>query len=364
MFTYADAHGRVYDVTGKDGHFYEHLTCGDKVTVLVAPDGSDARLGDFESLYGAAILRCVIGLCFLALIQYGMRAADRYLGLPAPTAETPYVYTGSTGSQPRPADAPSSHILSFLQEIGQSHLPVSDLAIYLGGFLLISGAVLAFTLSITVKRQDPALINALQQQNYAAALSLATQGRGVEGKTAEGETALILALKVNQPDVARAILNCRFVNANVYTIDTKSSAQLAAANGDLQTLLLLLQKGAPAFDLEPGLIHALIVKGDAASLRLIFDNGFNLEQEYRQLSFGDYAVIEGQAEIVRLIQAHNGLFRAPAAFIALALNDSIALQAALKRPDEANRTFYGYSLEQFAQKIGRQALLATMRSDG
>jgi len=185
----------------------------------------------------------------------------------------------------------------------------------------------------------------------------------VEAKTAEGETALILALKDNQPDVARAILNCRFVNANVYTADTRSSAQLAAANGDLQMLLLLLHKGSPAFDLDPGLIHALIVKGDAASLKLIFDYGFNLHQEYHQMSFGDYAVIEGQAEIVRLIQSHNGLFHAPAAFIALALNDPAVLQATLKGSTAAASRFCGYSLEQFAQKIGRQALLAAMRGN-
>lgn len=376
MYTYTDAQGRVHDETGREGHLFEHLSYGDKVKVLVAADGSgETRLGDIDSLYGNSILNFVIGLCFLFFINYGINVLDRYLGQPQP-ADTPSAYLEqlqqadeaySYPKQPaKPADEVTSFFNSFLQEIkgfGQERLPISDMVVYFAGFLLIGGVMIAFTIHITMKRQDPALIKALEQRNYEAALALATERRGVEGQTAEGETALIMALKANKPEVARAILNCRFVNANVYTTDTKSSVQLAAANGDVQTLTLLLQKGASAFDIDPDLIHALIVKGDAATLELVFKNGFNLHQEYKGFSFGDYAVIEGQSRIVWLIQKHNGLFQAPEPFVALALNDAVALRTAQKRKNADKLRFCGYSLEQFAQKINRQTLLESIRND-
>ena len=349
MYAYTDAHGNLHDATGTESHFFKHLRFGQKVKVLVAPDGSGvSRLGDLLSLYGNAVLLSLVGLGCIVLMYYGIKAMDMFLG---PSA------------QPVATNSVISFLQSSLHEFGQSRLPISSMVFYLGGFVLIAIVMGAFTIHMTYKRQDPALIKALQQQQYDTALVLAAQGRGVDVKTAEGESALILALKANQPILVRAILNCLFVNANVWAADKRSSAQIAAANGDLQTLTLLIQKGASAAELEPSLIHDLIIKGNAALLKLIFNDGYNLYQRYNQLFLGDYAVIEGRAEIVRLIQARHGTFRAPATFIALALNDPVALRTALKRRNAAKFRFCGYTLEQFAQKINRQELLAMVQND-
>ena len=124
------------------------------------------------------------------------------------------------------------------------------------------------------------------------------------------------------------------------------------------------KKGAPTFGLEPSLIHDLIVKGDVALLKLIINDGYDLHQRYNQLFLGDYAVLEGRDQIVRLIKECHGAFQAPATFVALAMNDPEALKAALKRRNAAKFSFYGYSLEQFAQKINRQDLFTMVQNDG
>lgn len=123
----------------------------------------------------------------------------------------------------------------------------------------------------------------------------------------------------------------------------------------------MLQKGVEAFfDIKHSVVYNLIDKNDIATLKVIFDNGYNLDWKYGPLPLGDHAVMLGNAEVVRLIQAHNGVFKAPPAFIALALNDSEALNKVLQNPGATEVVFQNLTLKQFAEKIDRLELLERM----
>lgn len=333
MFTYTDAQGRLQNVTGDESHFFKHLKFGQKVVVLVPPGASGSpRLGDLISLYGNGFLNAMVAVGLFFLSNYGVKGATILLG---------------------PEGA--------LHRIGQARLPVGDLGLMIGGFVVLAGAFMVLGYRYTVKRQDPALIHALAAGDYHEALALAAQGRGIDAKTPAGETTVIAALKSGQPQVASAILRCLWVNGNVYTAQHISAAQLAAQQKNPQTLSLLFQKGASAYDIRPSVIHDLIVLGETATLRLILENGYDLHQTYNRQTFGDLALMQGKTDIVRLIHNRQGAFRAPAAFTALALGDPDALAAALAKPGALNKQFRNLTLEQYAEKIGRAEMLRQAR---
>ena len=340
MFMYTDEKGQNRLETGRKAHLFQRFKHGDKVKVLVSRDGAGPpRLGDPFSLYGGGTGLCLIGITLIILIFFGIGKVDHFLRTPAEN-----MYETQTG------------IHSYLRQISRSRLPVGDMVIIVGGFLLLAGGMIGFGSYIVIKRQDPALITAIQKNDIQRARILAAEGRGIDGRNSDKETALIVALKANQPHVARAILSC-WVNANTAASDGTSAAQLAAANGDHRTLAMLLKKGAQTFSIKQYVVHDLIAKGDTATLSVIFDNNFDLDRKYMRLSFGDHAVIQGKADVVRLIQTKNGLFKAPPAFIALVLNDPDALNAALQTPGAFNEIFHKLTLRKFAQKIGREKML-------
>jgi hypothetical protein len=76
------------------------------------------------------------------------------------------------------------------------------------------------------------------------------------------------------------------------------------------------------------------------------------------LGFGDLALINGRIDIVKMIHAAGGQFSAPEAFVVLALNDKEALAAALRKKGGRDERLQNFTLEQYAEKIGRKAVLA------
>jgi len=344
MFSYTDKNGHRRLESDPESHFIKRFKHGEKVTVLVSPDGSAApRLGDTLSLFGPGISFCLIGIAFILLMSLGIKSANIYFGPLDPT-----VHEGQLS------------LRGALSEFGQSRFPVGDLVFILGGFLLTAGALVGTGTYFILKRTDQALLNALQNNDFKAAQILAYEGRGIQGKNQDGDLALIVALKANQPKVARAILGNFLVSATALSPDGSSPAYLAAVNGDHQTLAILLQKGAEAFNINSSVVYHLIVKNDIATLKVIFANGYNLDWKHDAFTLGDHAVILGNAEVVRLIQAYNGVFEASPAFIALALNDSEALNKALENPGATKVVFQNLTLKQFAKKIDHLELLERM----
>jgi hypothetical protein len=346
MFAY-EAEGRRFEMTGTDSHFFRHLRgrVNESVKVLVSPDDPGvARLGDAFSLYGNGALMALSSLIFVILPWYGARCIDRWRDAASIAGVEKQTTAGS-----------------MIARIGNQTVPVNDVVIVLGGFLLVAGGVLGYAYYFFNKRNDVSLIQTIQAGEYVHARLLASQGRGVDAKNQKGESALILALNANQPDVARAILNNRWVNTHVRDDDGISAIQLATVNGDRQTLALLIEKGAEIRDIKPKAAFHLIRKGDAATLEFIAGKGFDLNQSYAPMSYGDEAVLLGQADVVRLIQKHEGSFKAPSAFVALAANDADALRRVLEVSAGASPKFRGLTLERFAEKIGRTDLLVLTR---
>ena len=99
------------------------------------------------------------------------------------------------------------------------------------GQLLVAGAMAWYSIHAVRKRQDTQLIEALRTQEYTLAYALAAKGLGVDAKNPEGESALVLALKANQPETARAILKAK-ASAKTTTADGTPSTHLAAANAN------------------------------------------------------------------------------------------------------------------------------------
>lgn len=329
MYVYTDAKGRTRDVTGSESHFFKHLKYGQKVVVLVSPeDSGTSRLGDLISLYGNGFLNGLVGIGIFLLGYYGIKASK--------------VLLGTEGA---------------LRRLGQSRLPIGDMVIIIGGFLLLAGVLMFLGYRFAVKRQDPALLKALEAGDHTLALALATDGRGIDVKSAAGETSVIVALKAGQPQVARAILNHLWVNGNVYCADRIPAAQLAAQLKDAQTLKLLITKNASTVDIDPEVVRELVAAGENATVKLIIENGYDLHRIFDNLTLGDLALLHGSTDLVRLIHDRQGAFRAPEPFVALALGDAQALAAALDKPGARKRRFRNFTLEQYAQKVGQSEMI-------
>ncbi|MCP3900475.1 MAG: hypothetical protein GY707_12255, partial [Desulfobacteraceae bacterium] len=127
--------------------------------------------------------------------------------------------------------------------------------------------------------------------------------------------------------------------------------------GDIKTLALLFEKGEPIYHIQSREIYRLIHKGDAATIKFLVDNGFDIKEDYSNKTYGDQAVFEGQAEVVKLIQSLGGKINAPEAFVALATNDENALKKAFKHPKASEKKFRGLTLDRFAKRIGKSKLL-------
>lgn len=337
MFEYTDAKGKSHHITGTDVIVFERLKSGDNVDVLVSPDDPEnARLGSFYYLYGGGGFLALTGLILIILLFHGFRIMALYIG---------------------PDSAPSHTVLiGVLQKFVQMKLPVGDLVIIVGGFVLLAGLIIGFGTRFILKRQDPALVQAIEAGRFDEARKLALDGKGIEGKNADNEPALIVALKANRHEVARAVLG-HWTSTNVVTSKGASALSLAAANGDYSTLAIMIKKGAETFGLDPSVVHGLIVKGDIQTLRVILNSTFDPDSEYMWLTYGDHAVMNGKAEVIRLIQKHNGLFKSPPSFIALVLDDTDSLKAELKKPEACNIKFNKLTLTQFAEKIGKKEII-------
>jgi len=337
MFTYTDAQGRTHHITGNDVVVFQRLKSGDRVRILVSPhDPENARLGSVYYLYGGGGFLVIAGLIVILLFLHGLKALAHCIGPSAAAAQTSF--------------------MGGLQRFCQSTLPVGDFVIIAGGFVLVAGAMIGLGTHFFLKRQDPALIRAMEAGRFDEARLLAIEGRGIEGKNAANEPALIAALKANRPKVARAILR-HWNTTNVVTSKGESGLSLAAANGDHITLAMMIKKGAETFGLNPSIVHDLIAKGDTETLDVIFSSTFALDAEYMRLTYGDHAVMHAKPDVVRLIQKHNGPFTAPPSFVALVLEDMDGLASALKKPDACRKNFDGTTLMQFAETIGKKALI-------
>lgn len=338
MFSYRDAAGRSRIIVGRDVVVFQWLESGDRVTVLVDPDNPEnARLGSLYYLYGSGAYLFAGGSLAILLLVVGFKKISLFIG--------PSAAPGQTA------------LMKFVQGLAGKKLPLGDVVIMFGGFVLLAAAVMGAGAYFVMKSQDPSLVEALQAGNYDAARTLAASGRGIDGKNADGEPALIVALKADRPDVAGAILS-HWTSVNVRTAKGVSGLALAAANGDHQTVATMIKKGAETSSLPPSLVYRLIVKGDIMTLAAVFSSKlFNLDAKFMRLTYGDHAVMHGKADVVRLIQEHNGPFQAPASFIALVLDDSNALKQALVSPDACKTEFNRLFLYQFAQKIDKKRLL-------
>ncbi len=327
LFKYTDAQGRTRTITGPDVVVFESLKSGDPVDILVSPhDPENARLADPYYLYGGGGYLCLGGLAAIFVLF------TAYKTIP---------------------------LIGVLQGIGRMRLPLGDLIIVGGGFIVLAGALMGFGTWLIMKRQDPALIQAMEAGRFDEARTLALQGRGIEGKNAAGEPALIVALQKNRPEVARAILDNPLVSTHVVAADGTSGLALAASRGDHNTLAMMLDRGAETFGLDPFVVHGLIKRGDPETLAVIVSSSFDLNAEFAGLTFGDHAVMSGRVDMVRLMQDQVAHFEAPRSFIALVFDDADALALEMKKPDACTKKFNRLTLSQFAEKIGKTQVLAS-----
>lgn len=342
MFSYVYS-GIRYEKTGQDGHFFKHLRnkVNEPVKVLVAKDNpKTARLGDFLSLYCNGVLLSLGSLILMVISWYGIKYINSWRDK---------AFTAATEAG------------KMIQYVGESQIPIGSIVIILGGFFLIAGSVMTYAYFSATKRNSDYLIQAIESGEYENALILALQGRGIDAKNSKNETALITALKANQPEIACAIINHWWVSRNCSDNEGNLAVQIAALNGDRKTLALLFEKEVPVNHVGPREIYYLIRKGDAATIKFLADHGFNIKEDHSNMTYGDHAVLEGRADVVKLIKSLGGTINAPPAFIALAADDPDALNKALKLSNSSSRKFRGLTLEKFAKKIGKQSFLGDNR---
>ncbi|MGD8377601.1 MAG: ankyrin repeat domain-containing protein, partial [Acidobacteriota bacterium] len=323
-FEFEMADGTRREVVGAENHLFRVFRGGDRVEVLVHPDGRE-RIRAFVPLYAHAVNLLLLGGLLFVMALGGLRSVqswDRAVSGGDPAVQVP-------GPEAR---APS----------GWSIGPVA-----FGILLLVAGGTVGVNLVLSRSRVAPPERTSPEGLDRAGGgpdpERLDRSNRGPEPATAEPDVDLSGPADGAEPPAP-------------------PSLHAAAREGDVEALASLLDAGRSVEDLEPAMVMHLVRRDDTGAIRVLLEHGLDPAGEYGGRTIGDHAVAAGSAEVVKLIQDHGGRFDAPPAFVALAAGDREALTAALPQADPSAQ-FTGSTLPWFARHIGREDLLRESAPD-
>ncbi len=162
------------------------------------------------------------------------------------------------------------------------------------------------------------LMVALQEDQKWIIDDLLKKGAKVNGRDSVGRTPLYYAVKAKNSEAAEKLI--------------KKGAKFKTEFNEDMLILAVAQK-------------------DSKTARLLIENGHDLKYKHEQFNMtaGDFAILAGLPEIVKLINQKNGLFTAPDIFIKLAGEDRSKIDALIRTGGKRNINFGKVTLEEWAE---------------
>jgi len=166
-------------------------------------------------------------------------------------------------------------------------------------------AIVAFGLVGTVSAEDPALIDAVRQQDSEAVVRLLDEGVDPDQRQSDGSAALHWAIYREDDSSIKALLAA---GADVNAVNRlgASALYLAAKSGNAEQISLLLDAGAdPNIALPMGETPLMTASraGTEDGVRMLLDAGadVNAREQSREQTALMWAVAQGHAAVARLL---------------------------------------------------------------
>ena len=158
------------------------------------------------------------------------------------------------------------------------------------------------------------LMDALKEERFDEARELILKGKGINKVDEYKRNPLHLALEKGRPDLARLLIEAGTdVNLKNKMI-LKTPLEIAAYSGDLETVKLLLAKGAmpDADNDESPPVFKAIMNGRDEIARALIESGCDIKRVYVQgdvrFTVGDLAVAKKKSGLIDLIRSRGGTF--------------------------------------------------------
>lgn len=301
-FEFVAKNGQKEHVRESKQHIFFFFKPGQTVEVIVSPRG-DHRIAGFYSLYARDICILVFGLFFLTIPMIMAVASAHALKSPA-------------GEEIR--KIARKHYDSITSaEVG----PMTFGTLFKAGVIFIAVVLIVVLSSMLVPYVKQMrlglgyeLVEALEHERFDEARDLIIKKKGIDRVDEYNQSPLILALQKRKPDLARLLIEAGAnVNIESKTI-YRTALQIATQSGDLETVRLLLAKGAlpDANDDENPPVFNAIMKGHDEIARLLIESGCDLKRQYisggRGHTVGDLAVMAQKPALIDLIRKRGGIF--------------------------------------------------------
>lgn len=302
QFAFVGKDNRKVQVRESKQHIFPCFKPGQAVEVVILPNG-DHRLAGFYSLYARDICILVFGIFFLMIPLLIVRASIHAVNTPAG----------------KKLEKMAGEQFDRLTSAEVGPLTVSTMFKGVAIFIAVILIVALSSMLVPYLKQmrlgfDYGLIEALEQERFDEARELIIKKKGINRVDEYNQSPLILALQKRKPELARLLIEA---GANV-NIESKTlyrtALQTATQSGDLETVRLLLVKGAlpDANDDENPPVFTAIMKDHDEIARLLVESGCDLKRQYvskgRGYTAGDLAVIAKKPALVELIRKRGGAF--------------------------------------------------------
>ncbi|HEX2966474.1 MAG TPA: ankyrin repeat domain-containing protein, partial [Syntrophorhabdaceae bacterium] len=224
--------GTKKQITESKHHLVSRFSAGESVGVIVAPQGY--RMDGFYSLYFLDLCILFLGLCFTFAPLFIGKGLVPLLSSPA-GVEAAYRFTHELTrlfSLKIIGPLTAKGLLQWTA-IGSAVVTIIALGSGLNGYFEQMRIGFGY-----------GLIKALESENFDEARVLIQKRKGINSVTEHGEAPLHIALKKGRFDLVRMLIDAGAdVNASSKMI-VRTPLAMAADTGDLETVKLLLLKGA------------------------------------------------------------------------------------------------------------------------
>ena len=309
--------------TDKNIQFFRAFKVGQKVKVAVSSHG--IVLIDFHTRYAFWGLVFIISLFFIFL----------------PIFVWPMINT----SQAEILDKPVFKDLPFKLPFKLKYF----LYIILGLFVFtVFMAGWPYIYQLMPRGKGGKLINALRDHNRKEVSILIKKGANINAKEKYTElSVLMIALEEDQRWIVDELLK-RGAKINDKDSVGRTPLFYAVKSKNEDAVEKLIKKGAKlSCSFEDILILAIAQKHSKIA-RLLIEGGHPLKykyEQYKNITAGDFAILAGIPEIVKLIYEKKGIFTAPFIFVEVAIEDKSKIDALINSSGFRNINFGKVTLE-------------------
>lgn len=196
------------------------------------------------------------------------------------------------------------------------------------------------------------LIDALREGKREEVSILINKGANINAKEKYTESSvLMIALEKNQRWLIDELLK-RGAKVNDEDSVGRTTLFYAVKSKNAEAVEKLIKKGAKFRCTYDDILILAVVQKDSKTARLLIESGHPLRdknEQYNNMTAGDFAILAGFPEIVKLIYQKKGLFTAPFIFVEIAIEDKSKIDALINSVDYRNINFGKVTLEEWVR---------------